>query len=172
MLTAGVAATFPLAACSKKPEAQASFAGQPAANTQNPIVWSIAPVAGPLRAGETTTVVISAKLQAGWHVYSITQPAGGPTATRITVPSDQPYALAGEPSPTVQPQVTYDDAFRMNVQEHANAVSFNVPVRATANVAASGDSVRVNVRYQVCNASLCFPPQTARLVSAVGARAE
>src|SRR6185437_8206739 len=74
----------------------------------------------------------------------------------------------------LQPHIAFDSAFKMKVQLHEKAASFDVPVRFIGNAAtgATGDSVHVNVRYQVCNASLCLPPQTARLVAPVLARAK
>jgi thiol:disulfide interchange protein DsbD len=131
---------------------------------QVPITWTITPLRATPRNGATVQVRIDARIQDGWHIYSITQPAGGPTATRITVPPGQAVVSAGAATPTVRPHVAYDDAFKMNVQLHEKAVAFNVPIRSTRPASAS-DSVHVNVRYQVCNASLCYPPQTARLAT-------
>ncbi len=139
--------------------------GQPAA-AQTPVVWTIAPLRVVMENGATANVRIDAKIQDGWHIYSITQPAGGPIPTRITIPSGQPFGAAGDSKPSAQPRVAFDDAFHMNVQLHEKAVGFIVPIRSTAPAAAS-DSVHVNVRYQACNASLCLPPQTAKLVAPV-----
>lgn len=150
-------------------DAQSALPEVPPRDTHRPAAWSIEPLAGPLGAGMTTTVRVTAKLEDGWHVYSLTQPAGGPKATRISVPAGQAFVLAGEPRPTVPPQVKYDGAFRMNVQEHERSVTFDIPVRATRGVKAPGDSLRVEVRYQICDASLCYPPQTSRLAAAVTA---
>ena len=132
-----------------------------------PVAWTIAPIRTALKPGDSTTVRVDAKLDSGWHIYSITQPAGGPIATRISLPPDQPFVLAGDPAPTVPPHVAFDDAFHMSVQLHENAVGFMIPVRMTGPSTGSADSLRVRVRYQVCNASLCYPPQIARLATPV-----
>ena len=155
-----------LAACSPSQPASA----QKPADAAKPITWTIAPVSGLPGVGKTVNVRIDAKLQGGWHIYSITQPAGGPIATRITLPAGQPFTLASAPKPTVQPEIKFDEAFRMNVQLHAKAVGFTVPVRL-ARATPAPDSIRVNVRYQVCNASLCYPPQTAKLAAPVSSKA-
>jgi thiol:disulfide interchange protein DsbD len=149
-----IAAAATVGACSSSPQAAA----------QTPVHWSIAPVRTALKSGSVADVKIDATIQSGWHIYSITQPAGGPFATRITVPEGQAFVSAGAATPSVKPNVAFDDAFRMNVQLHEKAVGFSVPVRVTG---AAADSVHVNVRYQACNASLCLPPQTAKLASAV-----
>lgn len=153
-------AAFALAACSQKP---------PAA-TETPVHWSIVSVD---RAPSDSTVAhikIDGTIQTGWHIYSITQPPGGPYATRISVPAGQSFIADGDPTAILPPHVGYDSAFKMNVQLHENEASFDVPVRSTGAIAA-GDSVHVNVRYQVCNASLCLPPQTAKLAAVVVAKA-
>jgi DsbC/DsbD-like thiol-disulfide interchange protein len=134
--------------------------------TPAPVRWSLAPPSAPIQGGDTADVRVDASIQDGWHIYSITQPAGGPIATRITVPVGQPFVAAGDPKPTAQPRVAFDDAFKMNVQLHEKAVGFTVPVRASTAATSATDSVHVNVRYQVCNESLCLPPQTAKLVTA------
>ncbi|MCX7827497.1 MAG: hypothetical protein N2689_18355, partial [Verrucomicrobiae bacterium] len=36
------------------------------------------------RAGETVKIIVTAKLDEGWHIYSLTQPPGGPQKTTIT----------------------------------------------------------------------------------------
>ena len=114
------------------------------------------------------TVLIHGHIASGWHIYSTTQPAGGPVATRITLPQGQPFAESGAPKPLAAPTVTYDDAFRMKVEVHDKDIGFTVPVRAVSPTN-SGDSLRINVRYQVCNDSLCYPAQTAHLAAAVPA---
>ena len=130
-----------------------------------PVVWTVEPVAAPITM-RPASVRIRGRINKGWHIYSTTQPAGGPIATRISLPDGQPFVQAGRPEPVSAPTISYDDAFHMQVQEHTNDVEFVVPVRAAALVI-PGDSLRINVRYQVCNDSLCYPPQTARLAAAV-----
>src|SRR5687767_988638 len=36
----------------------------------------------------TAYVVVTAQIEEGWHIYSITQPAGGPLKTRLSLSSD------------------------------------------------------------------------------------
>ena len=135
------------------------------AKAQTPARWSIS--AGPLKAGTIGVVHVQAELQPGWHIYSITQPAGGPIPTRITVPAEQPFEIAGRITPSPAPRVAFDSAFHMNVELHEKAVGFAVPVRSTPSGATHPDSIHVNVRYQVCNATLCYPPQTAKLAAPI-----
>lgn len=169
-----------LAACSDPQPARSlvETSNEAVNASQQPVKWTISPItgklanelAGKLVSGDTASVRIDVSLQTGWHIYAVTQPVAGPTGgpmpTRITVPSNQPFVLAGEPKPTSKPEVKFDDAFGMNVQEHEESVGFNIPVRWTAT-STPADSVHVNVRYQVCNAKLCYPPQTVKLATTV-----
>lgn len=165
-----------LAACSDPQPARTlgETPDQGVAPSHQPVKWTISPttakLAGKLGVGDTTSVRIDVSLQTGWHVYAVTQPVAGPTGgpmpTRITVPSNQPFVLAGEAKPTSKPEIKFDDAFGMNVQEHDESVGFNIPVRLTTS-STPADSLHVNVRYQVCNAKLCYPPQTVKLATAV-----
>ncbi|MDQ2890139.1 MAG: protein-disulfide reductase DsbD N-terminal domain-containing protein [Gemmatimonadota bacterium] len=135
------------------------------AAAQSQVAWTLLPVRAPITTAPFTLHVLG-KIAAGWHIYSLTQPAGGPIATRINLPAGQSFLQAGVATAATAPRRMYDDAFKMDVELHEKSVSFRVPVRATS--AANGaDSVHVNVRYQICNASLCYPPQIQRLVTPV-----
>jgi thiol:disulfide interchange protein DsbD len=114
-------------------------------------------------------VTLDATIEDGWHVYSVAQPAaqpgGGPIPTRITIVSGQNVTAAGDPKAETPPQVSFDSAFRMNVAEHDRQARFTVPIALAT--APAPDSVRVDVRYQTCNASLCLPPRTVHLAAAM-----
>ncbi len=45
----------------------------------------LAPGTAAIAPGSTFRVQLTAKIVEGWHLYSITQPAGGPIATQVTV---------------------------------------------------------------------------------------
>ena len=46
-------------------------------------------------AGEPAWLFVSAAIKPGWHIYSITQPEGGPIATKIDVDPTPGVKLAG-----------------------------------------------------------------------------
>ena len=150
------------AACgsSKSPDSQ-SAQGVPQ-TTPTPVTWT---AAAAFPDGRTGTVTLDAAIENGWHVYSVSQPAGGPIPTRITIPPDQGVDASGAAHVTPPPRTQFDSAFKMNVEEHDGHAQFALPVSITASSVPS--AVRVNVRYQACNASFCLPPQTARLTAAV-----
>jgi len=125
---------------------------------QTPVHWR-ASDAGTVAAGATVTARISAAIDAGWHVYSLTQGAGGPIAMRITLAPSQPFALEGIPTGPA-PHKAFDPNFGIQVELYEKSATFAVPVAATADAQAGKDSILVRPRYQACNASLCLPPRT------------
>src|SRR3990172_846369 len=47
-------------------------------------------------ADRPAVLMITADIAPGWHVYSLTQPPGGPTKTKIELTPSSQYQLAGQ----------------------------------------------------------------------------
>jgi DsbC/DsbD-like thiol-disulfide interchange protein len=109
-------------------------------------------------------VTISAQIELGWHVYGPTQEAGGPTAMTFRIPEGKPYSIAGAPK-SAPPIKKRDENFQMETVFYERSARFTLPVKRAAG--AQKDSVPVDVRFQVCNASLCLPPTTVHLTAEV-----
>ena len=110
----------------------------------------------------SASVVLSATIQDGWHVYALSQPAGGPTPLKITIPSGAPFALQ---APVVEAKVTRreDPGFKMETAFYMNSVNLTLNVKKQGTTAA--ETLPVDVRYQACNDRLCLPPYTAHLTA-------
>lgn len=139
---------------------------------QTPVHWSAtAPSGSVVAIGGTTNVKLQASIADGWHIYAIDQGPGGPVPTRITLAPGQPFTLASAVRAISTPRTELDQSFGIKVMVHEKSAAFVLPVRVGPTVRSGTDSVHVNARYQVCNATLCLPPQTARLAAAVRIRA-
>ena len=55
----------------------------PAVAQEHPITWRVARAG--TQAGDTIALRVDATVPDGWHLYSITQPRGGPIATTFAV---------------------------------------------------------------------------------------
>src|SRR5512146_368916 len=110
-----------------------TLAGHVTAQPENPITWTLAKTPATATAGQTLRIQVTANIDAGWHVYSLTQPPGGPIATRISLPKDQPFTLDGEidgPSP----HVALDPQFNMETETYSEAKAvFTLPVKVSAD---------------------------------------
>lgn len=136
--------------------------------TERPVVWTSS--SSVAHADTSADVRLTAAIERGWHIYAIDQAAGGPVATHITLAAGQPFALAGPVRAEPQPSTVMDSSFGLPVRMHQRAVTFIVPIRRTAPVAAAADSVHLDVRFQACDATLCLPPQTGHIASALAVR--
>ena len=133
-----------------------------AARAQNPVRWAIkvnAPAT--LKAGDKFTAQVTAQIAPGWHLYSITQGAGGPIPTRITVPDGQPFKLAGNVSGP-RPRVQMDPNFEINTETHEGSATFSTPL-VVADASTGAQQLNINVRFQACDDTKCLPPRTLKL---------
>src|SRR5687767_6700328 len=75
----------------------------------NPIHWSVKKENSALavKAGDKFNAQVIARIDEGWHLYSLDQAPGGPIPTRISVPEDQRFKLAGDIDSPL-PKVLFD----------------------------------------------------------------
>jgi DsbC/DsbD-like thiol-disulfide interchange protein len=132
---------------------------------QTPAVWSGRPESA-VPAGATVQIALDVVLATGWHMYAMSQTAGGPVPLRVTVADSPVFALAG-PVAGPAPKKGFDPNFGIVVETYEGRATFTVPVHL-ANVAPTGiDTIGVQVRYQVCNPTFCMPAQTSTVRVAV-----
>ena len=134
---------------------------------QNPTKWSLESEAKgkSLKVNENFKATLRAEVEGDWHLYALEQPAGGPVATTIKIPEDKPFKINGEI--TAPPPITeFDPNFRIDTKFYKKQAEFNLPVQALSEI--NGDDLAVNVRFQLCNDTLCLPPKTVK-VSFAGA---
>ena len=93
-----------------------------------------------------------------WHLYSITQPPGGPIATTITVGPSSVFRLAG-PIRGSEPEIALDPNFGINTETHSDSITYRIPVIASPSATGTRQLV-VTMRYQACNDRYCLQPVT------------
>ena len=131
---------------------------------QGPVSLSMTVTPATVPAGGKGVAKITASIGAGWHMYSITQGAGGPIPTRITLDGGA-FAL-GRISGT-KPAVKLDPNFGINTESYSGSATFNVPFTVNADAPVGESALNINVRYQVCNDTVCMPPKTLRTSAAL-----
>jgi thiol:disulfide interchange protein DsbD len=137
-----------------------------AQDDENPVVWSLDAPAKQLKAGEKFTATVVVVLAGGWHVYSLTQPPGGPTTTVISLPAGQPFALAGKIR-APKPERVMDPNFNMETELYSDSVTFSLPLAVAAKAPPGPRELRVDVLFQACNDRSCLPPTTISLKTSV-----
>jgi len=137
------------------------------AGAENPVKWIVSDSTAQLQAGAATTLRLTAAIDSGWYIYSLTQGSGGPTPMKISVAPSPPFSIEGT---TVGPQpvVIFDKEFGIETERYEGNPSFAVPVAVAATAGAEPKTLDIKVRYQACNASFCLPARTTVLTTRVG----
>jgi len=108
------------------------------------------------------TVDLSADIQSGWHIYALSEPAGGPTPLTVSTPEGEAFALNG-PVHESAPTHRFDPSFKMETAFYQNRVQLVASIKK--GKAETAASIPINVRFQACNDNICMPPYTAHLVA-------
>ncbi len=129
---------------------------------QNPTKWSLDSVVKGkiLKNDETFKAKLKAEIEKGWHLYAIEQPEGGPYPTKITIAENAPFLIEGsiESPKTI---TKFDPNFQIETKYFADQAEFNLPIKVVNET--NADALAVNVRFQVCNDTVCLPPKTVRV---------
>ncbi len=113
---------------------------------------------------------VTARIQRGWHIYSITQKPGGPIKTQITLEKSDAFRITGDfkahPAPTV---TTQPEAFGdLPVELHEGTVVWYAPMEFSSGVDPTTLKIAGKVKAQPCDATSCLPPQDFPFTATVG----
>ncbi|MFM9058642.1 MAG: thioredoxin family protein [Planctomycetaceae bacterium] len=115
----------------------------------------------PGSAGGPDMLAVMATLEAGWHTYSLSQPAEGAVPTVIAVAMDSPRRVVGRFEPDRPPSRHEIPALKgVVLEEHAGTVTWR------AALGPGGGDVRGKVTLQVCEENSCTPPRTIEFTAA------
>ena len=114
-----------------------------------------------VRSGEVATIIVKAEMDDEWRIYALRNQGKGPVASKVTISGDivKDIGMVQEKEPLVK----YDDAFETTTRTHHGGTSFQAPFLVKDDVLPGKYEVEVAVLYQVCNATLCYPPNKESL---------
>ena len=116
-----------------------------------------------LRAGDTATVILKARIAKHWHSYGLTPAIGpdglGPDATVITAGPGKTLKLAGKPRILKGAHSGFDKTWETTVEELSGAVEIAVPVRAGSELTVGTHRATITVTMQLCDTSACLPSE-------------
>jgi suppressor for copper-sensitivity B len=110
---------------------------------------------------------VTAQMQDQWHVYSITQAAGGPTPTKITLTGPAGVKLLGEFKPDVAAKISTNPAWPgLRIEEHYDQVTWSAPISLPAGF---DGEIAVTVSALVCKTDgSCIPLNSKLQAKPVG----
>lgn len=101
----------------------------------------------PAPQGQHGILEVTATMGASWHIYSLTQPPGGPNRTTIHLESDDDFRLLGSFVPDRPAKIHFESAFEMDVEEFVQKVTWSVPISWTGG---RPPTIRGYLDGQVC----------------------
>lgn len=127
-----------------------------AAHTISPLPARFAASVSPrtAAAGHIVTVTVQARIDPGWHLYSVVRSGTGPVPTGIAAwPGGTPLG------PTTEDALVKrkDKTFGTVVAYHEKTATFTRRFRLTRPLAA-GKAAPVTLHYQLCSDRQCLPP--------------
>src|SRR5258708_2368725 len=95
------------------------------------VSWSAQVEPAKVKADGRAKVRVNARIQAGWHLYSLTQ--GEPLiATKVTLTEDGNFKVAGAASQP-KPKTAYDPNLQLDTQTFEGDVAFIIPIKIKPN---------------------------------------
>jgi suppressor for copper-sensitivity B len=109
-------------------------------------------------ASRPAVLMITADIAPGWHVYSLTQPAGGPTKTKIDLAESSQFHLIGQFRSIPEAKVRVDNQawVGLTIEEHDGKVTWYAPIELAPGVDPASLTIDGKVRMLACKES-CVP---------------
>ncbi len=104
--------------------------------------------------GAEAEIVFTARIDAGWHVYSTNLGSGGPISATFTVDKSQGVELVGKLTPRGNEISKYDQMFDMKLRFFEGSVQFVQKIKFTR----PSYSINCHLEYGACNDQNCMPP--------------
>lgn len=106
-------------------------------------------------AKEEKTLVLTAKIEPGWHMYDRNLPEGGPNSTEFLFNTLRGAERIGDFEADRAPEESYDQQFQMKLRWFQTKVVFRQKLRVTD---ADNFALVVETRAQACNDETCLAP--------------
>jgi thiol:disulfide interchange protein DsbD len=130
--------------------AQAQFS-DPQAKIYDPVKWSYS---SEKINDKEFNLIITAKIEKGWHLYSQFIEEGGPVPTSFKFKQSADYKLVGKVSESPKAVTAFDKNFDMEIAWHKEQVVFKQGISLKNPV----ESISGVLEFMVCNDERCLPP--------------
>lgn len=132
----------------------------------DPAKWTLALQPAAAAPGSKILAKFQAKIEPGWHLYSLTTPAGGPIRTTVRV--DDNAAVASFRVFEPQPKRAFDPNFNLDTETYEGEPAFLIEIETKKDAAPGAAEIAAEVRYQMCDPTRCLPPVKRRAVATLG----
>jgi thiol:disulfide interchange protein len=124
---------------------------------EDPVQWTLTLDTKSAAPGSHVLGRLTATVQPGWHVYSLTTPPGGPNPTTAKL-ADNP-AVQSVKIYQPKPDRKFDPNFQLETETFENRLVLLLDIELKKDAPAGTQDLTAQVRYQCCNDTICLPPK-------------
>jgi DsbC/DsbD-like thiol-disulfide interchange protein len=124
----------------------------------------------PAADGKPARLFITADVEKGWHIYSLTQPKGGPLASKIKLSPSDEFKITGDfnawpkAKSHEEPEIWPD----VKIETHKGKVTWYAPIEMTPGSDPAKLSIEGKLNVQACNDRGCLPPKDYKFTAVEG----
>jgi thiol:disulfide interchange protein len=122
---------------------------------QGHVQWTLTSDVAKAPPGSTVPLKLTAKIESGWHMYSMTTPPGGPRKTTIALEPDPSLDAATIYQP--KPERKFDQVFNVDTENFTGDTTFLIAAPLKKDASAPAATITAQVKYQVCSDTTCVP---------------
>ena len=122
----------------------------------HPVQWQLSGASQPVAPGSTIVVHLHADVTAGYHLYSLTTPAGGPIATTISI--ENSVAVTGPQVYQPTPNRHNDPNLNVPVETFSGLTDFPILLKVNKDADSGAATIVAQTHYQACSEEICLPP--------------
>jgi len=128
----------------------------------NNVKWSLSleRAAAP---GSKVLARLEARIDPGWHVYSMTSAGAIPTTVKVA-PNNAVEKFRVFEAP---PKKAYDPNFQLDTETYEGSAVFLIELQLKPGAAPGATEIAAEVRYQTCNDKVCIPPRRKTVSAAL-----
>lgn len=119
------------------------------------VQWTLSSDVEKAPPGSTVPLKLIAKIESGWHMYSMTTPPGGPKKTTIAVEPDPSVDSVTAYQP--KPERKFDPVFSVDTENFTGEAAFLLAAPIKKDASAPAATFTAQVKYQVCSDTTCVP---------------
>ena len=125
---------------------------------QELVHWTLASDASKAPPGSAVVLKLTAKIDPGWHMYSLTAtPADGPNATTIGLAENPAIESVAVYQPKAERK--YDPNFKFETETFSNEAVFLISAKLKPDAPPGPLELTAQTRYQTCNDTECRRPK-------------
>lgn len=130
----------------------------------DPVKWDV--LVATANDSDQGSIIITANIQDGYHIYGFKTAEGGPIATTFTFEDAPGITLVGTPQPSVPPKHMFDKNYDLNLDEWFGQVSFTQKFK----IDKTGSDIvfKGSVKYMACLENACTPPTSYDFTVTIG----